>query len=104
MAKAKSNYVVIYRTGGTDNFKWQPAIPVATYDEARAQRDDIERGGRPAYIYTVRQFEVIGVPETFKPGGDLLAVSNALYAEHEPEEVARAAANCCNHPELHTAR
>lgn len=61
----KSTFVAVYRTGGTRNFKWVPTLPVATREEANSLRDDIKRGGRPCYVYSLHQYKTIGGPESF---------------------------------------
>jgi hypothetical protein len=62
---AKSTFVAVYRVGGTQNFKWVPTLPVATRREADQLREEIERGGRPCYVYSLHQYQTIGGPESF---------------------------------------
>lgn len=65
------SYTVIFRTGGTENFRWNKALPVATIEEARTQRDAIERGGRPALIHDTARLNLLGLPETYAIGDSL---------------------------------
>ena len=58
-------YTVIYCVGGTENFKWKRALPVATWGEALAQAETIERAGRPALIHKTKELDALGLPETF---------------------------------------
>lgn len=59
-------FVNVYRTGGTENFKWIPVIPIQGRDAANTQREEIERMGYRCYTYTLHQLEVIGVPDTYE--------------------------------------
>ncbi|MCC6191354.1 MAG: hypothetical protein IT318_20215 [Anaerolineales bacterium] len=64
MAK-QGAWQICYRTGGTENFRWELALPVATKAEAQQQAAEIRRGGRPALINTAYNWANIGVPETY---------------------------------------
>jgi hypothetical protein len=62
----KNRYVVVYRTGGTENFVWEPTAPVLGYDAACVLADQIRSGGRPALVYLESQYLSIGGPSTFE--------------------------------------
>ena len=58
-------YIVIYRTGGTLNFKWHQTTPVSSYAEAAQRSAEIERMGYPTRIHEAQRLASIGMPETF---------------------------------------
>jgi hypothetical protein len=57
-------YTVIYRTGGTENFRWLKTLPMQRH-EALAAKAEIERGGRAARMHKTSLLESIGLPETY---------------------------------------
>lgn len=64
-AQMHKQWVVVYRTGGTENFRWQRTVRFSTLDEAKACRDANERMGYPSMIELAHPSEAIGLPETF---------------------------------------
>lgn len=56
--------VVVFRTGGYANFKWQRALPVETRDEALTQLAETQRMGFKAFIADYDKSMSIGLPET----------------------------------------
>lgn len=47
-------YVCLFRTGGTENAEWKPAIPVSTLEEAVRQATDLKRRGYPTIVERVK--------------------------------------------------
>ena len=62
---AYTSYTVIYRIGGTERFEWRKCAPVATHDEAKQQREEIERMGYKALVHRSEYLATIGLPETY---------------------------------------
>ena len=58
-------YTVIYRTGGTHNFQWKKALPLASMQEAIVQKNDLMRQGYPALIHRTDLLDSIGLPDTY---------------------------------------
>ena len=58
-------FTVVYRVGGTENFKWCKALPVATREAAELQKAEVIRGGRPAMVFDTERLEAVGLPETY---------------------------------------
>jgi hypothetical protein len=61
----RTQYVVIYRTGGTRNFKWTRSLSIPSFEDAIAKRNDVERMGYPAYVERLAASMVFGLPDTF---------------------------------------
>lgn len=68
-------YTPYYRTGGTENFKWQRACACATKEEAQQKVDELRKAGYPAHYNETNQLDAIGLPDTF----DLLTGSREQY-------------------------
>jgi len=64
-AAAKNLYCVVYRTGGTDNFRWHRTLAM-TLAEAQQAREEVERGGRKAMVVNYAQSMTIGLPDTYE--------------------------------------
>jgi len=62
---ANSNIVIVYRTGGTDNFKWHRSIEFMTYSEAKAGVDSLTQSGYLNYVLNADISNEIGLPETY---------------------------------------
>ena len=62
-------FAVIYRTGGTENFKWHRVADRFTRETAIAKRDELQKAGYPAHIAGWDASMSIGLPETFAPKG-----------------------------------
>jgi len=61
------NYSVIYRTGGTVNFKWNRVLETyKTMEAARAIVAELEKMGYKALVHHTRSLNLIGLPETFE--------------------------------------
>jgi len=60
------SYTVIYRTGGTENFKWHKCVPVGSHADAEEQKQEIERMGYKAIVHKTAEIESIGLPETYE--------------------------------------
>ena len=58
-------FTVVYRVGGTENFKWCKALPVWTREEAIRIKAEVERGGRPAMVFDTKLLDAVGLPETY---------------------------------------
>jgi hypothetical protein len=67
-----TQYAVIYRTGGTERFKWHRVLEdYADYDRALNCKEELARMGYEALIHNKRWLDSIGLPETFGPGHEL---------------------------------
>jgi hypothetical protein len=63
---AKAQYAVIYRTGGSANFKWRRVLDVyATRAQAEAKADEIEHMGYTALVHDAARLDAIGMPDTY---------------------------------------
>lgn len=59
-------FTVIYRTGGTENFKWnRVGERYSDRASARESADGLERMGYPALVHDTKLLDSIGLPETF---------------------------------------
>ena len=67
MSGKLSTYSIVYRSGGTENFKWNRVLDTfPTYEAARIKASEIEKMGYPTLIHDTQQLNIIGLPETFK--------------------------------------
>jgi len=57
-------YCIVYRTGGTDNFKWHRSSAMTKAEAERAKRET-ERKGYKALITLYDRSINIGLPETY---------------------------------------
>lgn len=62
----EKKWIVVYRTGGELNFKWNESVVFSSKKEAQKCAEDCIKGGRPAYVYDYHQYLVIGGPDTFE--------------------------------------
>jgi hypothetical protein len=67
MKSAKVTYSVWFRTGGTDNFKWQYVLDTFDHDAAQREVAELSRMGYPAHYGRTAAVHAIGLPETFAP-------------------------------------
>jgi hypothetical protein len=58
-------YTVIYRTGGTENFKWNRVLERLSQAEAFEKKTELQAMGYKTIICKTKQLDVIGMPETF---------------------------------------
>jgi hypothetical protein len=66
MAKTtRKQYVIVYRMGGTRNFRWQRSLSLDSYDAAIEKRNDVERMGYPAHVVDLGLSMAFGLPDTF---------------------------------------
>ena len=61
----RKQYVIVYRTGGTRNFKWLRSLALESYETAIEKRNEVERMGYPAYVVDLGLSYAIGLPDTF---------------------------------------
>lgn len=62
-----NTYTIIYRTGGTANFRWHRVLErYATRHAASPVQDELERAGYLTRCHVTRQLDAIGLPETFE--------------------------------------
>jgi len=68
-------YTVIYRTGGTENFKWN-RVGERYPDRSSAQKsaDGLERMGYPSLVHDTKLLDAIGLPETFNANAHIVTV------------------------------
>ena len=59
-------FTVIYRTGGTENFKWnRVGERYSDRTSAEESADGLERMGYPSLVHDTKLLDSIGLPETF---------------------------------------
>jgi hypothetical protein len=63
-------FVVVFRTGGSVNFRWHRTMPMSQAEAVQAAAE-IRRGGRPAHPVRADWSASIGLPETFEPGPEV---------------------------------
>lgn len=60
-------YSIIYRTGGTDNFKWhRVGERYTTPTLAYAKQSELEKMGYPSLVHDTEMIESIGLPDTYQ--------------------------------------
>ena len=60
------SFSVIFRTGGTDNFKWNlVGERFATKESAVSKKAELERMGYPSLVHDADMLAAIGMPETY---------------------------------------
>lgn len=59
-------WCVIFRTGGTENFKWHRSLPM-TDGQVEHVLGDVLLGGRAAYAERFNLSLAMGLPTTFNP-------------------------------------
>jgi hypothetical protein len=64
-------YAVIFRRGGTENFRWSRLNDFRTYDDATREAESLERMGYPALVHDAKHLDAVGLPETFAAGEPL---------------------------------
>lgn len=62
--KNQAIYCVVYRTGGTANFKWHRSLAM-TREEADSSKKELERMGYRAMVVSHLLSISIGLPDTF---------------------------------------
>jgi len=60
-------YCVVYRTGGTENFKWNHSSAM-TKDEVIESLESTRKMGYKCFIQDYSRILAIGLPETFDVG------------------------------------
>jgi hypothetical protein len=63
--KNNKQFAVIYRTGGTANFRWNRVLDLFTREEAAAKVAELGRMGYPALVHDAKRLDAVGMPETF---------------------------------------
>jgi len=63
--KMEEMYCLVYRTGGTDNFKWQYGACMEK-SLAYEKKKEVERMGYKCLVYKYKDVVSIGLPETFE--------------------------------------
>lgn len=58
--------VVVYRTGGTINYKWHRTVTFISQEEAEACKMGVRLGGREAYVVTEAELNEKGLPQTYE--------------------------------------
>ena len=64
MTEAPNTHCVVYRIGGTDNFKWLHSLAMSK-TEAYNMRDSMVKMGYKTLIYKWSDLMTIGMPETY---------------------------------------
>jgi hypothetical protein len=61
----ETRYCVVYRVGGTENFKWRRTLAMSE-SEADEARERTLRMGYPAFKEVYEHSLAIGLPETYE--------------------------------------
>ena len=59
------SWVVVFRTGGTENFKWSRTLGLSSRESAEKVAEECRRAGYPAHVEDYRMSMSIGLPETY---------------------------------------
>jgi hypothetical protein len=66
MEAPMKTFTVIYRTGGTENFKWNRVLALfENGQDAVAKKGELEKMGYPSLIHDTHLLDAVGMPETF---------------------------------------
>jgi hypothetical protein len=60
-----TNFHVVYRSGGTENFVWKASLAYPSRQEAEASAVANRKMGYPSMIASVYKVEKYGLPTTF---------------------------------------
>lgn len=85
---ATNLFCVVFRTGGTINFKWHRSLAMPK-DEAEASAEATRRQGYVAHIEHYNLSLSVGLPETYEAGGGPIDPED--YIEYEDREEVRRA-------------
>jgi len=67
VVKPAKTYSVWFRTGGTENFKWQlVGERYANVDLARESAESLRKMGYPAHFARTSEIEAIGLSDSFE--------------------------------------
>ena len=72
IGKPATQFVVIYRTGGTDNFQWHRTMAHATRALAEQSAQEVRQMGYAAHVENYALSMSIGLPETADPNSSWL--------------------------------
>jgi len=64
-------FVVVFRTGGTENFKWSRTLPLSSRESAVTVAESCQRAGYPAHVEDLGISMAVGLPETFEPDAEV---------------------------------
>jgi hypothetical protein len=59
-------YCLVFRTGGTENFKWHRTNEHYTLDEAILKNQEVQKMGYKSYVVKYQESKNIGLPETYE--------------------------------------
>ncbi len=62
--KTETQYCVVYRTGGRENFSWNRSVAM-TREQAKTTADTTERMGYPVHIENYNRSLTIGLPSGY---------------------------------------
>ena len=64
---SRKQFAVIYRTGGTANYRWNRILEnYATREAAVLKASELNRMGYPTHIHNAFFLDAAGLPETFE--------------------------------------
>lgn len=69
MNRTPTLFCIVYRIGGTHNFRWLRSIPIQSREAAEGARRDTEKMGYKALVAPYYQSLNLGLPETFEAEG-----------------------------------
>jgi hypothetical protein len=81
-----SLFCVIYRTGGTRNFKWHRSLAMPR-QEAEAAAESVRRMGYVAHIEHFNLSISVGLPETYEVGGGPIDPEDWVEYEDRAEAI-----------------
>jgi hypothetical protein len=75
---------VIYRTGGTINYRWARTVAYATKAEAELVAEAVRLAGYVAHVENFNLSMSVGLPETYEVGG--YPIDPEDWIEHEERQ------------------
>jgi hypothetical protein len=63
-------FVIVFWTGGSESGNWHRTLPFALRDEAQQAANATVRMGYAAYVKSIREIEIIGMPDGPPPFWD----------------------------------
>lgn len=74
-------FVIVYRTGGTANFKWHRSAKMVSYAVARKTSDSLDAAGYVNYILDADISDAIGLPQVYGFNNETDEIKAALASQ-----------------------
>lgn len=66
-----NQWTVVFRKGGTENFKWSRTLGLSSRVAAVTVAESLQRAGYACYVEDLGVSLAVGVPETFEPDAEV---------------------------------